>query len=106
MRKQDWTTRTMTFDELVHEVNTGCGWSFLEICRKDGRWNAYWQNVDIRGTMAETQEQPLFAFDTAAGALEMLIRWFRGKTVRHHAPLSGTPGQWVEVPADLEPPAL
>lgn len=106
MKKQDWTPRTMTFDEVLNEVNQGWGWSYLGIGRQHGGWVAYWEHVDVRGSVSLTQEQPWFSFDTAAGAVEMLIRWFRGKKIRHSAMRGGVPGEWVDVPVDLEPPSL
>jgi len=105
----------MTLDELITKVQQGgFSSSHVELARNgDGLWTAHFQVVEVVQDRTDPMayysvlDQPFFRSKAAGQALQQLVDWLCGKSIRQRA-LAGeaTAGPWVDVPEDLEAPEV
>jgi hypothetical protein len=106
---KDWSPRSAlrNMDDLLKEVRSSCGRAHLELSRPgSGKWWAHLQCVNVRDEYGAYIAQPFFEADRAEDALDLLVKWLRGKSVSQSATGSGVPGPFVNVPVNLEAPTL
>lgn len=102
----------MTLDELIRKVQQGgFSSSHVELARNgDGLWTAHFQVVEVvqgRDGVLLGVDQPFFRSKVAGNALQQLVDWLRGKSIRQRAlGGDGIAGPWVAVPEDLEAPEV